>query len=65
MKCTLEKTEGNRYRDNPDNREMAFATQFHDTAINLFQMSLTDEPVIQFKKTLEILKSQIKSYESN
>lgn len=64
--CPLAKREDSKHRDDPDNREMTFAHQFHDTCVNLFQFSILKDPATRdrlFNDGIKILKSQILSYE--
>lgn len=61
--CPMGRMDENKQnRDAPKNREMAFAFQFHDTAHQLFQMSLTAEPSKHFAPVLLKLESEIRAY---
>lgn len=70
LSCPLQKKilpheKDNPHRDNPDNREMAFCFQWHDTISSLYGISLikdNDERESVFKAQLETLRLSLNAY---
>ena len=65
MDCPLAKNFEKDRRDHPDrsnptNREIAFCFQFHDTVVNMWQMSKLNREA--FKYALTQLEAQIQAY---